>query len=85
MSGIAAAVASAVEEQNAAVSTIAEGVNRDSAEARSGAEAMTRVAGASADARSTADDVKALAEALAGDAEELDAEVRRFLSEVRAA
>jgi len=85
MSGIAARVASAVEEQNAAVSTIAEGVNRASAEARSGAEAMTRVAGASADARSTADDVKALAETLAGDAEELDAEVRRFLSEVRAA
>src|ERR1043165_4414654 len=85
MSGLAARVASAVEEQNAAVSTIAEGVNRASAEARSGAEAMTRVAGASADARSTADDVKALAEALAGDAEELDAEVRRFLSEVRAA
>jgi methyl-accepting chemotaxis protein len=85
MSSIAARVASAVEEQNAAVSTIAEGVNRASAEARSGAEAMTRVAGASADARSTADDVKALAEALAGDAEELDAEVRRFLSEVRAA
>ena len=85
MSGIAASVASAVEEQNAAVTTIAEGVNRASAEARSGAEAMTRVAGASTDARTTADDVKALAEALAGDAEELDAEVRRFLSEVRAA
>src|SRR5256714_2270918 len=85
MSGIAAAVASAVEEQNAAVSTIAEGVNRASAEARSGAEAMTRVAGASAGARSTADDVKALAEALAADAEGLDTEVRRFLSEVRAA
>jgi methyl-accepting chemotaxis protein len=85
MSGIAARVASAVEEQNAAVSTIADGVNRASSEARSGAEAMTRVASASADARSTADDVKALAEALAGDAEELDAEVRRFLSEVRAA
>jgi methyl-accepting chemotaxis protein len=85
MSGIAARVASAVEEQNAAVATIAQGVNRASVEARSGAEAMTRVAGASADARSTADDVKALAEALSGDAEELDAEVRRFLSEVRAA
>jgi methyl-accepting chemotaxis protein len=85
MSGIAARVAAAVEEQNAAVATIAEGVNRASAEARSGAEAMTRVAGASADARSTADDVKALAEALAADAEGLDAEVRRFLSEVRAA
>jgi len=85
MSGIAARVAAAVEEQNAAVATIAEGVNRASAEARSGAEAMTRVAGASADARSTADDVKALAEALAADAEGLDTEVRRFLSEVRAA
>jgi methyl-accepting chemotaxis protein len=85
MSNIAARVAAAVEEQNAAVATIAEGVNRASAEARSGAEAMTRVAGASTDARSTADDVKALAEALAGDAERLDAEVRRFLSEVRAA
>jgi methyl-accepting chemotaxis protein len=85
MSGIAARVAGAVEEQNVAVATIAEGVNRASAEARSGAEAMTRVAGASTDARSTADDVKALAEALASDAERLDAEVRRFLSEVRAA
>ncbi len=85
MSGIAARVAAAVEEQNAAVATIAEGVNRASAEARSGAEAMTRVAGASADARSTADDVKALAEALAADAEGLDTEVRRFLGEVRAA
>jgi methyl-accepting chemotaxis protein len=85
MSGIAARVAAAVEEQNVAVATIAEGVNRASAEARSGAEAMTRVAGASTDARSTADDVKALAEALAADAEQLDAEVRRFLSEVRAA
>jgi methyl-accepting chemotaxis protein len=85
MSGIAARVATAVEEQNAAVSTIAEGVNRASAEARSGAEAMTQVAGASTAARSTADDVKALAEALAADAEGLDSEVRRFLSDVRAA
>jgi methyl-accepting chemotaxis protein len=85
MSAIAARVAAAVEEQNTAVATIAEGVNRASAEARSGAEAMTRVAGASTDARATSDDVKALAEALAADAEDLDAEVRRFLSEVRAA
>jgi methyl-accepting chemotaxis protein len=85
MSGIAARVAAAVEEQNAAVSSIAEGVHRASSEARTGAEAMTRVASASADARHTADDVKALAEALAIDAEQLDAEVRRFLGEVRAA
>ena len=37
---------------------IAEGVNRASSEARSGAEAMSRVAGVTADARSTAADVK---------------------------
>jgi methyl-accepting chemotaxis protein len=85
MSAIAARVAAAVEEQNAAVATIAQGVNRASSEARSGAEAMTRVAGASSEARSTADEVKQLAEELAGDAEQLDQEVRRFLSEVRAA
>jgi len=85
MSGIAARVAAAVEEQNTAVSTIAEGVNRASSEARSGTEAMARVAGASVDARTTADEVKALAGELAGDAEALDHEVRNFLSEVRAA
>ena len=85
MSAIAGRVAAAVEEQNAAVATIAEGVHRASSEARSGAEAMTRVAGASTDARSTADEVKALAGELASDAERLDQEVRRFLSEVRAA
>jgi len=85
MSAIAARVAAAVEEQNAAVATIAQGVNRASSEARSGAEAMTRVASASSDARATADEVKLLAEELAGDAEQLDQEVRRFLSEVRAA
>jgi methyl-accepting chemotaxis protein len=85
MSSIAARVAAAVEEQNAAVATIAEGVNRASSEARSGAEAMTRVAGASAGARITSDEVKALAEALAADAEGLDSEVRSFLSDVRAA
>jgi methyl-accepting chemotaxis protein len=85
MSGIAARVAAAVEEQNTAVSTIAEGVNRASAEARSGTEAMSRVAGASAGARTTADEVKALAGELASDAEQLDDEVRHFLSDVRAA
>jgi methyl-accepting chemotaxis protein len=46
---------------------------------------MSRVAGRSQDARSTAADVKALAETLAMDAESLDSEVRRFLEDVRAA
>jgi methyl-accepting chemotaxis protein len=85
MSGIAASVAASVEQQNAAVAIIAEGVNLASADARSGAEAMSRVAGRSNDARATAGGVKALAEALASEAEGLDGEVRRFLDAVQAA
>jgi methyl-accepting chemotaxis protein len=85
MSAIAASVAATVEEQNNAVSSIAEGVNRASLEARSGADAMIRVAGASTGARSTAADVKALADALSVEAENLQGEVRRFLTEVQAA
>jgi len=85
MSSIASTVASTVEEQNTAVSSIAEGVNRASLEARNGAEAMSRVAGASTDARATAVDVKLLADTLAVEAESLDAEVRQFLTDVQAA
>jgi methyl-accepting chemotaxis protein len=85
MSGIATSVSAAVEEQNAAVGSIAEGVNRASSDARSGAQAMSRVAGRTQDARTTAGDVKALAEALAAEAESLDGEVLRFLADVRAA
>jgi methyl-accepting chemotaxis protein len=85
MSAIAATVADTVEEQNQAVATIAQGVNLASGEARTGAEAMSRVAGASSDARASAVDVKSLAEALAAEAESLDGEVRRFLGDVQAA
>ncbi len=85
MSEIATTVASTVEEQNNAVASIAEGVNRASTEARSGADAMGRVAGASTGARTTAADVKALADALAVEAENLQGEVRRFLTDVQAA
>jgi methyl-accepting chemotaxis protein len=85
MSEIAMAVAGTVEQQNNAVASIAEGVNRASTEARSGAEAMVRVAGASTGARSTAADVKALADALAIEAENLQGEVRSFLADVQAA
>ena len=85
MSAIASTVSVTVEEQNAAVSSIAEGVNRASVEARTGAQAMSRVAGASTDARATAADVKSLADTLSAEAENLDAEVRRFLADVQAA
>jgi methyl-accepting chemotaxis protein len=85
MSAVAGAVAQAVEEQNKAVANIAEGVAAASGEARTGAEAMSRVAGTASEARATAVDVKALADVLSREAEGLDGEVRRFLAEVRAA
>jgi len=85
MSGIASTVAITVEEQNQAVASIAEGVHRASGEARRGSDAMSRVAGATSDARTTAADVKLLADTLATEAESLDGEVRRFLANVQAA
>jgi methyl-accepting chemotaxis protein len=85
MSAIASTVAATVEEQNAAVSSIADGVNRASLEAQGGAEAMSRVAGATAAARATAADVKTFADTLAAEAESLDTEVQRFLTDVQAA
>jgi len=46
---------------------------------------MSRVAGVTSDARTTAAGVKALADAVAIEAEGLDAEVRQFLTNVQAA
>jgi methyl-accepting chemotaxis protein len=85
MSAIATGVASTVEEQNAAIASIAEGVTRASSEAKSGAEAMSRVADTSGNARATADDVKALANTLSVEAGSLETEVREFLRDVQAA
>lgn len=85
MSSIATMVAATVDEQNAAVASIAEGVSRASGEARTGAEAMSRVAGVTTDARATASDVKDLADAVAIETESLEAEVRQFLTNVQAA
>jgi methyl-accepting chemotaxis protein len=85
ISTIASTVAITVEEQNRAVEEIAEGVHRASDEAQGGAEAMGRVAGASKDARAAAADVKSLADTLSVEAESLNAEVHRFLTDVQAA
>ena len=85
MSAIATTVAATVDQQNSAVTSIAEGVSRASGEARSGAEAMSKVAGVTTDARATASDVKDLADAVAIEAENLEAEVRQFLANVQAA
>ena len=85
MSSIATMVAATVDQQNSAVASIAEGVNRASGEARSGAEAMSKVAGVTTDARATASDVRNLADAVAVEAESLEAEIRQFLTNVQAA
>jgi methyl-accepting chemotaxis protein len=85
MATIAAMVAGTVDQQSAAVSSITEGVTRASGEAQTGAAAMSRVAGVTAEARGTAADVKALADTVAVEAESLESEVRQFLTNVQAA
>jgi methyl-accepting chemotaxis protein len=85
MSQMAAAVATTVEQQTAAVSAIAEGITCASAESQAGADAIRRVGGTSTEARSTAVDVKQLADTLTVAAESLDNEVRQFLAKVEAA
>jgi membrane protein len=74
------AFATTVDQQNSAIASIAEGVGRASGEARVGAEAMSRVAGVTTDARSTASGVKDLAGSVA--VEGLEAQVRQFLNNV---
>jgi methyl-accepting chemotaxis protein len=64
---------------------ITQGVSRASGEAQTGAAAMSRVAGATAQARGTAASVKELADAVAVEAERLEDEVRHFLTRVQAA
>lgn len=82
---MAASIASAVEEQNAAVVSIADNVARASSDADNGASAMRSVEAAAVGASKTASEVAALAEQLGGEAERLDGEIGKFLGEVRAA
>jgi len=69
ISAIATTVHAAVDQQNSAVVSIAEGVSRALGEARIGAEAMSRVADVTADVRSTASGIKDLADSLTLEAE----------------
>ena len=85
MSAIAASIASAIEEQNAAVVSIASNVAHASDDAKAGASAMRSVEGAAVGSQATARDVAGLAATLGGEAERLDAAIRRFLEGVRAA
>lgn len=83
MSAIATTVAATVDQQNFAVAAIAESVSRASGKARSGTEAMSKIADVTTDSRSTDADVKDLADSV--ESENLVAEVRHFLSDVQAA
>jgi len=85
MSQIAAAVAGAVEEQNAAVRSIADNVAKASGEAQSGAAAMQTVEGAADSARAVADNVAQLATSLSQEAQQMEEAVRSFLDGVQAA
>jgi methyl-accepting chemotaxis protein len=69
ISAIATTVHAAVDQQNSAVASIAEGVSRALGEARIGAEAMSRAADVTADVRSTASGIKDLADSLTLEAE----------------
>jgi methyl-accepting chemotaxis protein len=85
MSAMASSIASAVEEQNAAVVSIAHNVAQATKDADNGARAMRTVEDAAGGARDTASEVAALAVQLGSEAERLNAEITRFLNEVRAA
>ncbi len=80
-----ASVVETVAEQSMSVESISNGANFASTEAKSGSQAISRVAHVSAGARATAGAVKSLAGAVATDAERLDEHVDRFLQAVRAA
>ena len=81
----AALVASAVEEQNAVIGNINENVSRAAQGSRSGVDNMGEVNSAADVTGETAETVKSLAGALAGQAEQLRANVDEFLNEVRVA
>jgi methyl-accepting chemotaxis protein len=85
MSAMAASIASAVEEQNMAVVSIANNVAQASNDADAGASAMRGVEHAASGARITASDVAVLAVQLGSEAENLNAAIRKFLDQVRAA
>lgn len=84
------AFAATVDQQNSAIASIAEGVSHASGEARVGAEVKSRVAGVTTDDRFTAlgvtaSSVKDLADSVAVEAEDLEAQVCQFLNNVQAA
>jgi methyl-accepting chemotaxis protein len=85
LSRIAASVATAVEQQSAAIGTIARAVASASAGAERGARTMEAIRGSAEAQRQGFGGLLGMATALAGEAAQLDDEIRRFLGSVRAA
>jgi methyl-accepting chemotaxis protein len=85
MSGIAASVASAVEEQSSAVVSIASNVAQAANDADAGATAMRAAEAAASGALTTASDVAELSTSLRKEAERLDRAIQQFLTQVKAA
>jgi methyl-accepting chemotaxis protein len=85
MAAIATAVAASVEEQNAAVASIAEAVGRAANQARTGTQAVQEVGQTVGSARGASADVASMATLLQQESQRLEAEIGRFLGEVRAA
>jgi methyl-accepting chemotaxis protein len=78
-------VATAVEEQSATVSTIAESVGQAAQLAQNGQQAIAGVSGAAEQARSAALEVTTRARDLWSRTERLESEIGRFLAQVRSA
>ncbi|CUA97621.1 methyl-accepting chemotaxis protein [Pannonibacter indicus] len=85
LNGIAATIAAAVEEQNAAALEIARNVQQASAGTVEVSSSITGVSRAAEETGAAASEVLGSAGGLARDAEILKAEVARFIAQVRAA
>ena len=78
-------MAAAVEEQSAAVGSIAVNVTVAAQKARAGAQAMDDVAEATRQAEAVAAEVEALSRRLSQEAAEVESRVAEFIEGVRAA
>ncbi|MBV5266456.1 methyl-accepting chemotaxis protein [Pinisolibacter aquiterrae] len=85
MAAIADAVATAMAEQSAAVTSIAEGMHHATNESRTGAEAIEGASHTAGDVGAMAGDVGRLAGDLGHRAEDLAGEIDRFLKSIAAA
>jgi methyl-accepting chemotaxis protein len=85
MSEIAAAIASAMQQQGATTQEIARNINQAAERTREVSENVTQVAGAATHTTTAASELQEASNALDGQASQLDREMQQFLNEMRAA